>query len=84
MANTTVSEYEPTGQTVRIGVKGTVMFCCCLAARVPLVAEKVSQLEVLVADQTIATAPVLLSVYVWLEGLNGPPAPPLESIPTPG
>ena len=38
----------------------------------------------LVTDQTIATAPVLLSVYVWLEGLNGPPAPPLEINPDAG
>ncbi len=60
------------------------MFVVPPPARVPLVAERVSQLKVLVTDQTIATAPVLLSVYVWLEGLNGPPAPPLEVNPDAG
>src|SRR5271157_1981032 len=54
------------------------------AASEPLVGDKVSQLAVLVADQTIATPPVLLSVYVWLVGLNGPPAPPLELNPDSG
>src|SRR5580704_223888 len=60
------------------------MFVLLFGANVPLVAEIVSQLKVLVTDQTIATAPVLLSVYIWLVGLNGPPAPPLALSPDAG
>ncbi len=62
VANTTVSEYEPLLRLYALALRETVMLTLPYGAKVPLVAEKVSQLEVLLADQAIATAPVLPSV----------------------
>ena len=84
MANATVSEYEPTARLFALVLIETMMFVLPPAASVPLVAESVSQVTVLVTDQTIATPPVLLSVYVWLLGLKGPNCPPLEENPDAG
>ena len=54
------------------------------ALSVPLVAESVSQLAVLLAVQASAPAPVLLNVYTWLLELNGPPTGPLAVSPEAG
>ena len=56
----------------------TVTVVLAPPANVPLVAESVSQLAVLLAVQFMDEPPLLLSVYVWLIGLNGPPAVPLD------
>ena len=52
------------------------MFVLPPGASVPLVAESVSQAEELFAVQFIDAPPALLTVYVWLLGLNGPPGGP--------
>ncbi len=45
-------------------------------ASVPAVAESVFQVAVLLAVQVSVAPPVLLSVYDWLSGANGPPLGP--------
>ena len=62
VANTTVSEYEPGDRPSTLELREMLMFVVPPTASVPLVAERLSQLTVLVADQTIATPPALLNV----------------------
>ena len=62
----------------------TVTVVLAPPANVPLVAESVSQLAVLLAVQFMDAPPLLLNVYVWLIGLNDPPTVPLEVNPEDG
>ena len=43
----------------------------------PLVTDRLTQLAVFATDQVNTVLPLLVSVYVWLEGLNGPPLMPV-------
>ena len=56
----------------------TAMLVVAPAAKVPLVAERSLQLVLLLAVQFKLALPLLVSMYTWLEGLNGPPACPLK------
>ena len=53
-------------------------------ANVPFVGDRLSQFCPLLADQFKSELPLLVSVYVWLDGLNGPPTLPAETRDVPG
>jgi hypothetical protein len=54
------------------------------AASVPLAADKVTHVCVFDAVQLIEAVPVFVSVYAWLDGVNGPPNVPVEVMPPAG
>src|SRR2546428_29464 len=62
----------------------TVTLVVAPTTSVPLVAERVTQLAVLAADQLRLAVPLLVTMYTWLEGLKGPPTVPLEVNPIAG
>ncbi len=62
----------------------TVTVVLAPAANVPLVSDNDTQTCVLPAVQFRAWPPVLLSVYVLADGLNGPPVGPDEIRPAVG
>ena len=59
----------------------TVTAVLARAASDPLVADRLTQLWFLFAAQLRLALPLLVRVYVWLKGLNGPPGNPLEISP---
>ena len=61
-----------------------VTVVCPAAASVPLLAEALSQAEVLMTDQLNDEALELVSVKTWDEGENGPPDKPLLTNPDDG
>ena len=56
----------------------TVTLADCPAVRDPLLGVTVTQLCVLEADHESVPPPVFVTVYVLLDGLNGPPCCPDE------
>jgi hypothetical protein len=54
------------------------------AASVPPAADKVTHVCVFDAVQLIEAVPVFVSVYAWLDGVNGPPNVPVEVRPPKG
>jgi hypothetical protein len=54
------------------------------AASVPPVADKVTQVCPFDAVQFIEAVPVFVSVYAWLDGVNGPPNVPVDVRPPAG
>ena len=54
------------------------------AAKVPLAAERVTQLCPLAALQLIEVPPIFWRVWAWLDGLKGPPELPEEDSPVEG
>jgi len=62
----------------------TVTVVFAPAASVPPVADKVTHDATFVAVQFIEAVPVFVTVYVTLEGVNGPPAAPDEVRPPAG
>jgi len=61
-----------------------VTVAVALGASVPAVAERLTQVCPLDADQLIEVPPMFWRVYVWLEGMNGPPWVPEELRPVAG
>ena len=54
------------------------------AASVPPAADKVTHVCTFDAVQFIEAVPVFVTVYDWLDGVNGPPAVPVEVRPPAG
>jgi hypothetical protein len=62
----------------------TVTVAVAPAASVPPVADKVTHDCTFDAVQLIEAVPVFVSVYAWLDGVNGPPNVPVEVRPPAG
>ena len=79
LVNVTVLEKTPAAKLLALALIVTVTLVLIPAANVPLVADRLSQFSLALADQSNAALPLLVNVYTWLDGLNGPPTGPLEA-----
>src|SRR5262249_61362036 len=68
-----VPECVPGGNVLALALRKTVMFVVAPTARTPPLAERENQFVVLPMSQLSGWPPVLASVYVVKEGVNGPP-----------
>src|SRR5262245_61250418 len=85
LVNPTVVEYTPIGRLYAAGLSATTTASAGPpGTSVPLVNEKLSQLEGLPADQAIRLVPTLVSVHSCELCLNGPPTGPLAVNPMRG